>query len=97
MSASVENLLFHTTHLCHSVFSCFSPLAPVQLRPVAMENDATRLPPDVDRTSGSLPRFPISITLFKLRLTVPPGECRFESPVCVAPGSQFTISEATQG
>ena len=38
-------------------------------RLVASEKVATRLPPDVDRTSGSFPRLPISITLFRLRLT----------------------------
>src|SRR5687767_8752252 len=72
---------FHTTHLCHSVFSCFSPLCPVQLRLVAREKEATRLPPVVERISGSLPRFPISIALFRLRLTNPPREkCRTVYP-----------------
>src|ERR671931_480466 len=74
MSASVETLEFHTTHRCHSVFSCLAPLASFHDRLVASENVATRFPPVVVRTSGSLPRFPISITLFKLRLTLPPGE-----------------------
>src|SRR6202162_3471898 len=76
-SASPVPLEFHTTHRCHSVFSCFSPFGEFQLRVVAIENVATRLPPVVDRTSGSLPRFPISITLFRLLLTVPPGESSF--------------------
>src|SRR5712675_2440378 len=76
-SASVEALLFHTTHRCHSVFSCFSPLGEFHCRLVASENVATLLPPVVDRTSGSLPRFTISITLFRLLLTVPPGESSF--------------------
>src|SRR6185503_15201538 len=74
MSASVEVLEFQTTQRCHSVFSCFWPLASFHERLVASENVATLLPPVVDRTSGSLPRFPIRITLFKLRLTLPPGE-----------------------
>src|ERR1700694_464941 len=73
-SARPEPLLFHTTHRCHSVFSCFSPLGEFHDRLVASEKVATLLPPVVDRTSGSLPRFPISMTLFRLRLTVPPGE-----------------------
>src|SRR3954454_18287258 len=73
-SARPEPLVFQTTHRCHSVFSCFSPFGVVHCRLVASENVATRLPPVVDLTSGSLPRFPISITLFRLLLTVPPGE-----------------------
>src|SRR5688572_6293465 len=73
-SASVENFVFHTTHLCHSVFSCFSPLGVFQARLVAREKLATLLPPATVRISGSFPRFPISMTLFRLRLTFPPGE-----------------------
>jgi hypothetical protein len=57
-----------------------APLASFHDRLVASEKVATRLPPVVDRTSGSLPRFPISVTLFKLRLTVPPGELFDASP-----------------
>src|SRR6478609_11618814 len=68
MSASVDALLFQTTQRCHSVFSCLSPLGPLQLRLVASENVATRLPPVVERTSGSAPRFPIRVTLLRLRL-----------------------------
>src|SRR5438067_7341729 len=69
MSASCEPLVFHTTQRCHSVFSCFAPDASFHDRLVASENVATRLPPVVDRTSGSFPRLPIRVTLFKLRLT----------------------------
>src|SRR5438309_158457 len=69
MSASCEDFVFHTTQRCHSVFSCFEPAASFHERLVARENVATRFPPDVERTSGSLPRFPIKMTLFKLRLT----------------------------
>jgi hypothetical protein len=69
MSASCEVLVFQTTHRCHSVFSCFSPDGPFHDLLVAREKVATRFPPDVDRTSGSAPRLPINITLFKLRLT----------------------------
>src|SRR5918912_3558727 len=76
MSASCDVLVFQTTHRCHSVFSCFSPDGPFHDLLVASENVATRFPPDVDRTSGSAPRFPINITLFKLRLTIPPGNGR---------------------
>src|SRR6476620_764445 len=68
MSASCELFVFHTTQRCHSVFSCFAPLASFHERLVASENVATRFPPVVERTSGSFPRFPISVTLFKLRL-----------------------------
>src|SRR5689334_16176263 len=68
MSASCEFFVFHTTQRCHSVFSCFVPLASFHERLVARENVATRFPPVVERTSGSLPRFPINVTLFKLRL-----------------------------
>src|SRR6476620_3267949 len=70
MSASCELFVFQTTQRCHSVFSCFDPAASFQERLVAREKVATRLPPVVDRTSGSFPRFPIRVTLFKLRLTV---------------------------
>src|SRR6478672_2275876 len=69
MSASCDPLLFQTTHLCHSVFSCFEPAVSFQVRLVAREKVATRFPPVVERTSGSFPRFPIRVTLFKLRLT----------------------------
>src|SRR5918998_5255105 len=74
MSASCDVLVFHTTQRCHSVFSWRVPLASFHERLVASENVATRLPPVVERTSGSFPRFPIKLTLFRLRLTVPPGE-----------------------
>src|SRR5213592_5318815 len=76
-SARPEPLVLHTTQRYHSVFSCFSPFGEFHSRLVASENVATRLPPVVERTSGSLPRFPISITLFRLLLTVPPGESSF--------------------
>src|SRR5688572_20365683 len=74
MSASLPFFVFHTMQRCHSVFSCFSPEALFHVRLVASEKLATRPPPVVERTSGSLPRFPMSMTLFRLRLTVPPGE-----------------------
>src|SRR5688572_26107328 len=74
MSASVDTFEFHTTQRCHSVFSCFSPEGEFHCRLVASENVATRLPPDVERTSGSAPRLPINVTLFRLRLTIPPGD-----------------------
>ena len=79
---SIVHLEFQTTQRCHSVFSCFVPLASFHDRLVAREKLATRLPPVADRTSGSLPRFPISCTLFKLRLTLPPGEKFVGSPSC---------------
>src|SRR3954465_7602875 len=70
MSASCELFVFQTTQRCHSVFSCFDPDASFHDRLVAREKVATRLPPVVERTSGSFPRFPINVTLFKLRLTI---------------------------
>src|SRR5947207_12901552 len=52
-----------------SVFSCSSPPCPVHCRLVASDNVATREPLLVLRTSGSAPKFPISMTLLRLRLT----------------------------
>src|SRR5260370_26728931 len=54
---------------CHSVFSCFSPPCPVHWRLVARDRVATRDPVLVLRTSGSAPKFPISMILLRLRLT----------------------------
>src|SRR2546421_290784 len=68
-SASWAPLLFQQITRCHSVFSCFSPPCPVHCRLVASERFATREPLVVLRTSGSAPKFPISMTLFRLRLT----------------------------
>src|SRR6266516_1592524 len=68
-SASWAPLLFQQMTRCHSVFSCFSPPCPVHCRLVASERFATREPLVVLRTSGSAPKFPISMTLFRLRLT----------------------------
>ena len=64
-------------------FPASHPTASFHVRLVASENVATRLPPVVERTSGSFPRFPISVTLFKLRLTIPPGERVDSSPLTV--------------
>src|SRR5690348_8376169 len=69
MSARLEPLLFHSTTRCHSVFSCFSPAWFFHWRLVATDSVATREPFEVLRTSGSAPRFPIRIALFRLRLT----------------------------
>src|SRR5437899_702719 len=68
-SASWAPLLFQQITRCHSVFSCFSPPCPVHCRLVASDSVATREPLAVLRTSGSAPKFPISMTLFRLRLT----------------------------
>src|SRR5260221_491111 len=68
-SASWAPLLFQQITRCHSVFSCFSPPCPVHCRLVATDNVATREPLLVLRTSGSAPKFPISMTLLRLRLT----------------------------
>src|SRR6266480_618684 len=68
-SASWAPLLFQQITRCHSVFSCFSPPCPVHCRLVAKDRVATREPLLVLRTSGSAPKFPISMTLLRLRLT----------------------------
>src|SRR2546429_5734478 len=68
-SANWAPLLFQQITRCHSVFSCFSPPCPVHCRLVASESVATREPLLVLRTSGSAPKFPISMTLLRLRLT----------------------------
>src|SRR6266568_5141524 len=68
-SASWAPLLFQQITRCHSVFSCFSPPWLVHCRLVARDNVATREPLLVLRTSGSAPKFPISMTLLRLRLT----------------------------
>src|SRR5256886_5526398 len=68
-SASWAPLLFQQITRCHSVFSCFSPPCPVHCRLVASDSVATREPLLVLRTSGSAPKFPISMTLLRLRLT----------------------------
>src|SRR6266511_3308578 len=68
-SASCAPLLYYRITLCHSVFSCFSPPCPVHCRLVARDTVATREPLLVLRTSGSAPKFPISMTLLMLRLT----------------------------
>src|SRR6266540_6120584 len=69
MSARPEPLLFQQITRCHSVFSCFSPPWLVHCRLVARDSVATREPLLVLRTSGSAPKFPISMTLLRLRLT----------------------------
>src|SRR5260370_32936278 len=68
-SASWAPLLFHQMTRCHSVFSCFSPPCPVHCRLVARDTVATRDPVLVLRTSGSAPKFPISMILLRLLLT----------------------------
>src|SRR5437879_7347766 len=68
-SASWAPLLFQQITRCHSVFSCFSPPCPVHCRLVASDSVATREPLAVLRTSGSAPKFPISLTYFDLRST----------------------------
>src|SRR5687768_4061688 len=82
---------FHATHRCHSVFSCFSPPGEFHDLLVASEKVATLLPLEVVRTSGSLPRFPISVTLLTLRLTLPPGEiCCARHQVYAGPAQDRT-------
>src|SRR5579863_5871131 len=52
--------------LCHSVRSCQLPSLSLKRSLVASENLATGMPPGVYFTSGSLPRFPIRMTLLTL-------------------------------
>src|ERR1700733_12606844 len=52
--------------LCHSVRSCHWPSLSLKRSFVAIENLATGMPPWVYFTSGSLPRFPIRMTLLTL-------------------------------
>src|ERR1700732_4344803 len=52
--------------LCHSVRSCHWPSLSLKRSLVASVNLATGMPPWVYFTSGSLPRFPIRMTLLTL-------------------------------
>src|SRR5437879_13785478 len=56
----------HTTTLCHSVRSCHSPPLSLKRSLVASVSFATGVPLGVYFTSGSLPRFPIRMTLLTL-------------------------------
>src|SRR5579872_1446492 len=56
----------HSTTLCHSVRSCHSPFLSLYRSLVAKVSFATGVPLGVYLTSGSLPRFPIKITLLTL-------------------------------
>src|SRR5580658_58499 len=55
-----------STTLCHSVRSCQLPSLPLKRSLVARVIFATGVPCGVNFTSGSLPRFPIRMTLFTL-------------------------------
>src|SRR5215470_12881953 len=59
----------HSTTLCHSVRSCHSPDLSLKRSLVAMVILATGVPCGVYLTSGSLPRFPIRMTLLTLFMT----------------------------
>src|SRR5450759_376465 len=61
MLASLSNAMT----VCHSVFSCFCPLArSFHVSVVAMRSRAMGTPPVVARISGSAPRCPMRMTLF---------------------------------
>src|SRR5512140_3519294 len=61
MLASLSNAMT----VCHSVFSCFCPLArSFHVSVVAMRRRAMGTPPVVARISGSAPRCPMRMTLF---------------------------------
>src|SRR5208282_2168798 len=59
-----------STTLCHSVRSCHWPSLPLKRSLVANVIFATGVPCGVNFTSGSLPRFPIKMTLFTLFMGV---------------------------
>src|SRR5262245_52305009 len=61
----------HTTMLCHSVRSCRCPFVSVHCSEVATGKRATARPLGVNRSSGSLPRLPISMALLS-DITAPP-------------------------
>src|SRR6266571_4635037 len=82
-SASWAPLLFQQMTRCHSVFSCFPPPCPVHCRLVASDSVATREPLFVLRTSGSAPKLPISMTLFRLRLTTTSQRNAGGAPRCL--------------
>src|SRR6266581_986106 len=51
------------TRLCHSVLSCQFPWPSFWRSAVASENEATMVPPFVERITGSLPTCPSKIAL----------------------------------
>jgi hypothetical protein len=55
----------HITMLCHSVFECVCPFSSLYESVVASENLATFILPSSCLISGSLPKLPMSNTLFK--------------------------------
>src|SRR5437762_1850636 len=56
---------------CHSVRSCLAPEASFHAVVVATEKRASVVPCGVVRISGSLPRFPMRITLLTLAMCSP--------------------------
>src|SRR5262249_32529988 len=56
---------------CHSVRSCLAPEASFHAVVVASEKRASVVPCGVVRISGSLPRFPIRMTLLTLAMCSP--------------------------
>ena len=62
----------HNVMLCHSVFSSHSPPLFLNFSLVAREKLATAVPAAVYLTSGSFPKLPIKMTLFKLAITLSP-------------------------
>src|SRR5689334_20310902 len=66
---------------CHSVCSCFCPFLSRQRRLVAIVQVATGCPDGRDRTSGSLPRLPIRMTLFNMLRILPDFDrLRYHTP-----------------
>src|SRR5687768_4467408 len=62
-SPAISAVLPKNATRCHSVCSCFSPLLSFHVSVVATLMFVTASPLGRYRTSGSLPRFPMSITL----------------------------------
>src|SRR3981189_1405228 len=80
-----------STTLCHSVLSCHCPSLPLNLELVATVIFATGVPCGVNFTSGSLPRFPIRMTLFTLFMGAAPSQT-FETLTIAELGGPDAVS-----
>jgi len=79
--SAISACLPQTTTLCHSVLLCFSPAALRQVSVVARLKRHTGWPEVVIFSSGSFPRFPMSITLFSdPDMSSPPAGSRRSIP-----------------
>src|ERR1700675_1929877 len=80
-----------STTLCHSVRSCHWPSLPLKRSFVANVIFATGVPCGVNFTSGSLPRFPIRMTLFTLFMVLAPS-LTFETLTIAELGNPDAVS-----